>query len=87
MLETIREYGAERLAESAERDLVRQRHRDWCADLARAFADSWLGPWSQRLSQLMELLALLRPFAASSSLTPWALLLHPTLEFPRRART
>jgi len=49
VLETIREYGAERLAESAEQDLVRQRHRDWCADLARAFADSWLGPDQVRL--------------------------------------
>jgi len=54
VLETIREYGAERLAESAEQDLVRQRHRDWVADLARDFVDSWLGPDQVRLVSRMS---------------------------------
>ena len=35
MLETIREYGAERLAERGETDLIRDRHRDHYLALAR----------------------------------------------------
>jgi non-specific serine/threonine protein kinase len=34
MLETLREYGLERLRQSAEEDLLRDRHRDWFVDFA-----------------------------------------------------
>ena len=34
MLETIREYGLERLAEAGEEDQVRRRHLGWCVELA-----------------------------------------------------
>jgi non-specific serine/threonine protein kinase len=34
MLETIREYGRERLAEAAETESIKTRHADWCLTLA-----------------------------------------------------
>jgi DNA-binding CsgD family transcriptional regulator len=34
LLETVRAYAAERLSESGERDLLRQRHLNWCLALA-----------------------------------------------------
>ena len=37
MLETIREFAAERLVESGELELLRERHADWFEDLARSF--------------------------------------------------
>ncbi|MCW5853759.1 MAG: tetratricopeptide repeat protein [Anaerolineae bacterium] len=36
LLETVREYGLERLAESGELDLLRGRHADYCLHLAQA---------------------------------------------------
>jgi tetratricopeptide (TPR) repeat protein len=58
MLETIREYAAERLAESGELERVRTRHRDWCADWAeRAYAEL-TGPdqlaWYSRLTDELQ---------------------------------
>jgi predicted ATPase/DNA-binding CsgD family transcriptional regulator len=42
MLETIREYGRERLLDAGEEPLISSRHRDWYADLAaRVFEHSW----------------------------------------------
>jgi len=74
VLETIREYGAERLAESAELDLVRQRHRDWCADLARDFMDSWLGPdevrWVSRMAREHPNLRVALDYCLSESRDP-----------------
>jgi non-specific serine/threonine protein kinase len=53
MLETIRRYGAERLADCAEADDVRRRHRDHYVSMARAAADAWFGPdqviWLERI--------------------------------------
>ncbi|WP_418960160.1 ATP-binding protein [Streptomyces tritici] len=53
MLETLREYGLERLAESGEEEAVRRRHRDWYADLIGRFDAEWIGPgqehWLDRL--------------------------------------
>jgi predicted ATPase/DNA-binding CsgD family transcriptional regulator len=44
MLETIRDYGRDRLKESGEEPRISRRHRDWYADLAaRVFKHSW-GP-------------------------------------------
>jgi predicted ATPase/transcriptional regulator with XRE-family HTH domain len=37
MLETVREYGLERLAESGEEAVVRDRHAAWCLDLAERY--------------------------------------------------
>ncbi|MBK3581554.1 AAA family ATPase [Streptomyces sp. MBT65] len=44
LLETIRQYGRERLAESGEEELTRQRHRAYYLALAERIADGWYGP-------------------------------------------
>jgi non-specific serine/threonine protein kinase len=44
MLETIREYGAERLAYMGESDALSLRHRRYFLDLARNVAATWCGP-------------------------------------------
>ncbi|MFF3373992.1 ATP-binding protein [Streptomyces sp. NPDC002680] len=44
LLETIRQYGAEKLAESGEGDRVRVLHRDFHRGLAERIADDWYGP-------------------------------------------
>ncbi|MFC4909808.1 ATP-binding protein [Actinomadura gamaensis] len=53
MLDTLREYGAERLVQAGERDLLRRRHRDRYAALADQAARDRLGPrqlwWTRRL--------------------------------------
>ncbi len=54
MLETVREYGLERLAASGEADSVRDRHAAWCLALAeRGEIATWGGPeqtrWLDRL--------------------------------------
>src|SRR5262249_4721921 len=53
LLETTREYGAEKLAASGEAAPVRQRHRDWYLQLAERGAPELQGPhqafWLERL--------------------------------------
>ncbi|WP_229874384.1 ATP-binding protein [Amycolatopsis deserti] len=53
MLETIREYGQARLAESGEGPSLARRHRDWFADLVNTATRQWAGPrqvdWAVRL--------------------------------------
>jgi non-specific serine/threonine protein kinase len=53
MLETIRQYGRERLAESGEDCAVRARHRDYYLSLAENADADWFGPhqadWSSRI--------------------------------------
>ena len=44
MLETIREYGAEKLAERGETELTRDRHREHFIGFARRARASWVGP-------------------------------------------
>ena len=44
MLETIREYGLARLAESGELDALRRRHRTYFLELAERGARDWCGP-------------------------------------------
>jgi non-specific serine/threonine protein kinase len=44
MLETIRRYGYDRLAESAESRELRRRHRDWFVKLAKLAESGWSGP-------------------------------------------
>jgi predicted ATPase/DNA-binding NarL/FixJ family response regulator len=42
MLETLREYGRDRLEEYGEEALLRRRHRDWYQELARRAREDWL---------------------------------------------
>jgi predicted ATPase len=53
MLETIREYGLERLAESGEEAAIRDAHAAWCLDLAERAAPAWFTSeqqgWADRL--------------------------------------
>lgn len=44
MLETIQEYGRERLGESGEEGRLRQRHRDHYLDLVERITAQWCGP-------------------------------------------
>jgi non-specific serine/threonine protein kinase len=52
MLETIRDYGAQRLAEQPDADEIRARHRDHYVREARKAAAAWFGPdqaeWVER---------------------------------------
>jgi len=58
MLETIREFAAQRLAEAGEVDLVRTRHRDHYLRLAEAAEPLLYGPehdrWQPRLTREMD---------------------------------
>ncbi|MFD4293600.1 ATP-binding protein [Rhodococcus sp. NPDC058532] len=53
MLETLRDYGADRLAESGERDRLLRRHRDWYEKLVLRAEAEWVGAdqlmWLARL--------------------------------------
>jgi predicted ATPase/DNA-binding CsgD family transcriptional regulator len=55
MLESLREYGLERLHESGEYAVVRERHRDWYAELALRARSEWISPkqagWTNRLDR------------------------------------
>ncbi|MFJ9565128.1 ATP-binding protein [Streptomyces fuscichromogenes] len=44
LLETIRQYGLERLAESGETERVRKRHHAFYLAFAESMADNWYGP-------------------------------------------
>jgi predicted ATPase/DNA-binding CsgD family transcriptional regulator len=58
MLETVREFAAERLAEAGEVDLIRSRHRDHYLSLAESTTPLLLGPeegrWWARLTREMD---------------------------------
>ncbi|MET9341046.1 LuxR C-terminal-related transcriptional regulator [Nonomuraea sp. NPDC003804] len=53
LLETIRQYGRDRLREAGQEDTLRRRHRDWYQDLAVRAHHAWFGPdqvsWYARL--------------------------------------
>ncbi|MFG6191897.1 ATP-binding protein [Nonomuraea sp. JJY05] len=53
LLETIRQYGRDRLRESGDEAALRARHRDWFEDLAGRGQREWFGPdqvaWFRRL--------------------------------------
>jgi non-specific serine/threonine protein kinase len=53
LLETLRQYGQEKLLASGETSLLRQRHLAWCVDLARGAEAGLTGPdqagWLDRL--------------------------------------
>ena len=44
MLETIREYGQDKLRRCGEEATLRRRHADWCLHLAEAAEREWFGP-------------------------------------------
>jgi non-specific serine/threonine protein kinase len=44
MLETLREYGHDRLAGSGDLPRVARLHRDWCTALAMRYWAEWIGP-------------------------------------------
>ncbi|WP_338598805.1 LuxR C-terminal-related transcriptional regulator [Saccharopolyspora sp. SCSIO 74807] len=44
LLHALRDYGAERLAESGEQRRVLVRHQEWYASVADRFSTDWLGP-------------------------------------------
>jgi predicted ATPase/DNA-binding CsgD family transcriptional regulator len=54
LLESIREFGVERLRERGEYDDLHRRYRDWYTDLVRTSEKDWIGPrqaqWLARLS-------------------------------------
>ena len=54
MLETIREYAAERLEESGERDRVMPRHLWYLAKLAEATETEWVGPAARELHERFQ---------------------------------
>jgi predicted ATPase/DNA-binding CsgD family transcriptional regulator len=58
MLETIREFAGERLAEAGEVDVIRTRHRDYYLRLAETAAPLLVGPdkdrWRARLTREMD---------------------------------
>ncbi|WP_435244065.1 ATP-binding protein [Streptomyces sioyaensis] len=53
MLETVREYGQERLVAAGEYEATRRRHRDWYAKVVDRFGAEFIGPdqeaWIRRL--------------------------------------
>jgi predicted ATPase/serine/threonine protein kinase len=53
LLETVRVYAAEKLAESGDEDSMRSRHAEWCVRLAfgakNGYVGSGLAPWLARL--------------------------------------
>ncbi|MFE3002064.1 protein kinase [Nocardia sp. NPDC059246] len=55
MLETVRDYGREKLRESGEEQQIRRRHRDWYEQLALAAEAGWVSDrqpyWTCRLER------------------------------------
>ncbi|WP_242613230.1 ATP-binding protein [Herbihabitans rhizosphaerae] len=53
MLETMRQYGEDRLRSSGDLLRMRRRHRDWCFAMTSRFESEWIGPdqvaWIDRL--------------------------------------
>ncbi|MFN2557885.1 MAG: hypothetical protein ABR592_13655 [Nitriliruptorales bacterium] len=58
MLETIREYGLERLAESGEEAAIRRRHAEHLIEIAEQASDALSGPeqgtWTRRLERDLD---------------------------------
>jgi predicted ATPase/class 3 adenylate cyclase len=73
MLETIREFAAERLAELEEGELIRERHAQWLADLFQRSLAQWPRPDHDAFTRLASDLdnlraALARPIPADMRL-------------------
>jgi predicted ATPase/DNA-binding CsgD family transcriptional regulator len=54
MLETIRQYGRDRLIEGCDEETRRRRHRDWFARLAEQAEAGWLGPEQVEFAERIE---------------------------------
>jgi predicted ATPase len=54
MLETLREYGRERLAEAGQETRLLMRHRAWCRDIAVRAEAEWFGPNQMELAALVR---------------------------------
>jgi len=71
MLETVRKYAAERLAESGEWATARERHANWCLRLAEHSAPELRGPhqaiWLERLEREHDNLRAALAWARESS--------------------
>jgi non-specific serine/threonine protein kinase len=69
MLETLREYGQDRLIADNDHVRVRRLHRDWYAELTRRFAQEWLSrdqvAWVARLRRDHANLRVAMEFCAS----------------------
>lgn len=85
MLETIRQYGAERLEDSGEQALWRDKHLRWYADLVERLEREWSGPdqlhWMDTLhAELPNLRAALDHALKDPSAAPTALAMCHRLE-------
>ncbi|RMI30136.1 protein kinase domain-containing protein [Nocardia stercoris] len=71
MLETVRDFGLAKAAESGEYPDLCRRHRDWCAGLARDAEAQWIGPrqqeWVDRLERELPNLWKALEFSMSES--------------------
>ena len=69
MLDTIREYGAERLAEQGGTEVCARRHRDFYLRMASQAGQEWLSdsqvPWGERLAADTDNFRVAMDFAAS----------------------
>ncbi|MFI7702249.1 LuxR C-terminal-related transcriptional regulator [Nonomuraea sp. NPDC049480] len=78
MLDTLRQYGWERLAASGQDKAVRLRHRDWCRDLAARSEAEWFGElqmdWLGRLAQEQGNVRAALEFCLSEPGEAWAAL-------------
>lgn len=54
MLETLREYGRDKLIEAGEFTAQRRRHRDWYASLAKSAEEDWIGPRQVELIRRLD---------------------------------
>ncbi|MGW4478955.1 ATP-binding protein [Rhodococcus triatomae] len=54
MLETLSEYGREKLVEAGEFTERQRRHRDWYASLAKSADDEWIGPRQVELIRRLD---------------------------------
>ncbi|WP_206337303.1 AAA family ATPase [Streptomyces sp. Z26] len=54
LLDTVREYGADWLAELGDRDRLRQRHRDWYLGLATWCELDWFSPRQAEVTARLE---------------------------------
>ncbi|HSR26243.1 MAG TPA: LuxR C-terminal-related transcriptional regulator [Candidatus Eisenbacteria bacterium] len=54
LLEPVRQYGLERMRTAGEERALRHRHRDWCAEVARAAAGEWWGPAQREVLERLE---------------------------------
>jgi predicted ATPase/DNA-binding NarL/FixJ family response regulator len=78
MLDTLRQYGWERLVASGQEKAVRLRHRDWCRSLAAQSEAEWFGEhqmsWLGRLSQEQSNVRTALEFCLTESGEAWAAL-------------